>query len=546
MTYQRLPFAIALFALAPSALAQCELDELAPPAVVGAERFGVAIAASDEVAVVGTDAYLTFWRIGSAYVFRRVGDRWSLETELPNPHPHPDDQFGRAVALQGDRLFVGSPSAAQLGSVHVYEHDGGSWAHIETLFGSDAGEREWFGYSLAVDGDTLMVGGLAVDGVDHVMAGAVYVFERSGGAWTEVQKITASDELVFDYFGSAICLEGDRALVAAEMKRGPGAFTDDSGQVYVFEREAGTWVEKAAFRGHDTDYRHMFGRRIALAGDTAFVSSWGHPHDPEPYNGSVYVFERLGPDWVETAHLYDPDPGETDEFGGALALSEDGKTAYVGVPGDHWGIDPGGYASAETGTVRVYREIGATWVETNVLHHAPPEWRDSFGWSLELTGNTLLVGIRDYLHAGTVAAWGLGAPDCSLGADSFLVSLAEGSFVNLSLDAGPAYSGRPFWLLGTTAGTEPGLPLQSFVLPLNYDGPGGYLWQTLVSPNSPPLSNSMGILDANGHSQSVFLAPAGSDPALAGLTLHHAYVVFDTLGDQVLFVSNPVHLFLGE
>ncbi len=392
-----------------------------------------------------------------------------------------------------------------------------------------------------MDGDTLLVGARLADGADKELAGAVYVFELIDNAWVETQKLTASDGLVADDFGSVLCLDGDRALIAAPNKRGPGGFMDDAGQVYVFEREAGVWHETATIRAHDTDQYRYFGHSLAFSGDTALMGTHNHPNG----TGYVYVFERIGSDWVETGHLFPQDPVEGDDFGAALALSEDGQTAYIGMPGDAGG-PLSGYDSFHTGSIRVYRKIGTTWVQTHVLRHSYPETHDSLGVSLAVDGNTLLAGLQGLDQSGAVSAWGVGAPDCSLGADAFLMSLAEGAIVNLSLDAGPEHAGRLFLLLGTTAGAEPGLVVGNIVLPLNYDGPGGYLWQTFVSPNTPPLSNSMGVLDASGRSQTVFLAPAASDPALAGLTLHHAYVVFDGTAGQVVFVSNPVHLGLGE
>lgn len=128
----------------------------------------------------------------------------------------------------------------------------------------------------------------------------------------------------------------------------------------------------------------------------------------------------------------------------------------------------------------------------------------------------------------------------SLLGDEHLVSLASGGVQTLDLDAGAAFGGELYWILGTLSGTAPGLSGGGFVLPLNFDG---YFLFTLTNPNLL-IPASLALLDAQGTAATQLALPAGLDPGLAGATFHHAYAVVDVVGGATLFVSNPVSLHL--
>ena len=137
-----------------------------------------------------------------------------------------------------------------------------------------------------------------------------------------------------------------------------------------------------------------------------------------------------------------------------------------------------------------------------------------------------------------------GAPDeCEpplLGADAIQMSVAQGGTQSFFLEAGAAWAGAPYFLLGTLSGTSPGLQLGALWLPLN---PDTYTNLSLSQPNTPPLANSSGALDAGGSATASFSLGAGSAPGLVGLTAHHAYVVFDpAAGFAIGLASNPAPL----
>ena len=116
------------------------------------------------------------------------------------------------------------------------------------------------------------------------------------------------------------------------------------------------------------------------------------------------------------------------------------------------------------------------------------------------------------------------------------ISLVAGGTQSLEIDATDVHAGKLYLMLGSASGTSPGIAVNGFVLPINFDG---YTAYTLGMPNFPPLSGSLGVLDAEGRASAAVTMPAGSDSSLAGVTLNHAYSVIGAVGN-VEFTSNPV------
>ena len=130
----------------------------------------------------------------------------------------------------------------------------------------------------------------------------------------------------------------------------------------------------------------------------------------------------------------------------------------------------------------------------------------------------------------------------TLAADATTLSLATGGTITFTLDAGPAFAGDTYFLVGSTTGTEPGIPLSGVTLPLVVDG---YLVTTFTRPNTPPLANSLGTLDGSGRATATLTLPAGLPPALAGLQVFHAFLALDPVSQAVLFASSPARLTLA-
>lgn len=262
--------------------------------------------------VNGDDADDTASAAGAAYVFELDEDDWEQVAYLKASNPDAGDQFGRAVAMDGDLAAVGAPledgdatgvggdqnddSLLAAGAVYLFEADAdGDWTQVAYVKASnpDAGDR--FGASVALDGDLLAVAAPGEDsaavGVDGDQTddsldapGAVYVFERAGdGDWSQIAYIKASNPGTLDNFGNALALHGNVLVVGARSENsdavgiggdGSNDAALDAGAVYVFERDAGgDWAQIAYVKAANTDAGDEFGTALGVDGERIAVGA---------------------------------------------------------------------------------------------------------------------------------------------------------------------------------------------------------------------------------------------------------------------------------
>ncbi len=318
----------------------------------GKSRFGAAVALDGDVAVVGADGATS--SLGAAYIFERRQDTWTQVRKL-----RPSGRFitgiasipyfGQSVAVAGDYVLVGAPGESNeifgkpVGAVYVFQRQQGVWGtqEIQKLWASDAKKYAGFGTRLAVTGSYALVGSPDHDrgGSSARNYGAAYVFELARGGWYEVAQLQASDGAPLDYFGSAVALSGQEALVGAHGHDGKGA-------AYLFARQAGTWTEVHRLTAQHRTSGDRFGAAVALAGNVILIGAYAyeprrhpfhHDHhwhapdiDLEEREGIAYVFERQPSGWREVEQLPARLDRDLAHFGYAVALSE--RHALVGAP----------------------------------------------------------------------------------------------------------------------------------------------------------------------------------------------------------------------
>ncbi len=269
----------------------------------------------DSVAITGSTALIGAPRegAGAAYVFERAGTEWSRQAKLTASHPTVGEEFGHSVAISGSTALIGAPGNGA-GAAYVFERTGTEWSRQAKLTASHPTVGEEFGHSVAISGST------AVIGAPDRGAGAAFLFERTGTAWTEHAKLTSSDAASGDAFGWSVAVSGSTAAVGAVGKK---TFT---GAVYVFERTGTAWTQHAKLTASDAAATDEFGWSVAILGSTALV---GAPFEHSKA-GAAYVFARSGDSWSQKAKLTASDAAEDDFFGGSVAIS--GSTAVVGAP----------------------------------------------------------------------------------------------------------------------------------------------------------------------------------------------------------------------
>ncbi|MCG8457954.1 MAG: FG-GAP repeat protein [Holophagales bacterium] len=217
--------------------------------------------------------------------------------KLTASDPARSAQFGSAVAISGSTLLVGAHQDEETvddgddyGAAYVFERDpGGSdnWIEVAKLLPSTPVRRANFGYAVALDGTTALVGAYRENGSVGGAQGAAYIFERNEGGtgnWGEVAKLTPSSIETGDYFGCSVALEGSRALIGACRDDDAGGV---SGSAYIFERDgSGAWNQIVKLIGDDTMTMDQFGTSVALSGNVAVVGSPQHSH-PTSISGAA-------------------------------------------------------------------------------------------------------------------------------------------------------------------------------------------------------------------------------------------------------------------
>jgi FG-GAP repeat len=358
-----------------------------------------------------------------------------------------DDQFGYAVALSvdGNTMAVSSTaedsaakgingsqtdhSAVNAGAVYVFVRNGGAWAQQAYLKASNTKASDRFGSSLAFsdDGNTLAVGAIGeassatgVDGnqgdISMPGAGAVYVFTRTGAAWSQQAYLKASntgEKTDGDQFGYSVTLSGDGNTLATGAIAEDSATTgingdqsdnsaDGSGAVYVFARSGNSWSQQAYVKPWNTTIRGgLFGYSVGLDGNGNTLAVGAY--DEERGKGAAYIFIRNGATWSQQSRLQSLNVENGDSIGCSISISEDGNTVLVGAFDEDSllrGIEPPNEGSNDarsdvsTGAAYVFVRNGTTWTQQAFIKATNTRLNDQFGWALSLSrdGNTLAVG----------------------------------------------------------------------------------------------------------------------------------------------------------
>ena len=207
---------------------------------------------------------------GSAYVYEQQADgTWQQIAKLTADDGASNDQFGYRVATSGGVTMIGAwgddDNGDNSGSAYVFEQQAdGTWQQIAKLTADDGASNDEFSTSVAIDGGVAVIGA-QYDDDNGYDSGSVYVFEQQAdGTWQQIAKLTADDGAEGDWFGSSVALDGDVVVIGAQYDDDNG---DDSGSVYVYEQQAdGTWEQFAKLTADDGASGDGFGVSVALDG----------------------------------------------------------------------------------------------------------------------------------------------------------------------------------------------------------------------------------------------------------------------------------------
>jgi uncharacterized repeat protein (TIGR01451 family) len=419
------------------------------------DQFGYSVAISEDTVVVGAieedsgatgvdgdDADNSASDSGAAYVFVRNGSTWSQQAYLKASNTGAFDGFGWSVAISGDTLVVGAPgedssatgvnqnqnddSALTAGAAYVFVRSGSTWSQQAYLKASNTGAEDHFGYSVAISGDTVVIGTPVEDssatGINQNQnddsaptAGAAYVFVRSGSTWSQQAYLKASNTGAFDGFGSSLAISGDTVVVGAPGEASNatgvnGSQSDNSagnaGAAYVFARTGSSWHQQAYLKASNTAASDLFGHSVSVSGNTVVVGAiWedssatgvngDQDNDSASNSGAAYVFVLSGTAWSQQAYLKASNTAAADVFGTSVAISGDiivvgairEDSNATGVDGDQTNN-----SASASGAAYVFARSGAAWSQHAYLKASNSGENDELGWSVAASGEAVVAG----------------------------------------------------------------------------------------------------------------------------------------------------------
>jgi hypothetical protein len=395
---------------------------------------------------------------GAVYVYTRGGGTWTHQAYVKASNAQTVDQFGATVALSsdGNTLAVGAPledsaavdidgnqannGATQAGAVYVFTRSGTSWTQQAYIKASNTGTGDEFGTAVALsaDGNTLAVGarledsaatGIGGDQGDNLApnSGAVYVFTRSGAAWSQQAYVKASNTQGDDWFGGAVALNSDGNTLAVGARQEDSSATgvngnqgdngaDAAGAVYVFTRNGGAWGQEAYLKASNTGVGDWFGVSTSLSGNGNLLAIGACCEDSNATGingdqgnndasgaGAVYVFARVAGAWSQALYVKASNAGPGDEFGLPVVLSSDGATLVAGAHRENSAVDQpqSDNSTGLAGAVYVFSvDTAGSSVQQRFLKAVNANAGDEFGTAVGVSSNGGIVVVSAALEDG--------------------------------------------------------------------------------------------------------------------------------------------------
>jgi hypothetical protein len=303
---------------------------------------------------------------------------------------------GDVIVIGADGNDGENDLASDSGSVYVYRYNGSSWAEEQKLTASDAAALDGFGHSVSVSGDVIVIGAWCNDD-NGVQSGSAYAYRyfpllAPGYRWAQEQKLTASDAASTDYFGISVSVNGD-IIVIGSYYNDDGGRNSGSAYVYRYQGVFDLWLEEQKLTAGDDAAGDEYGGAVSVSGDVIVIGAW-HDGDNGVKSGSAYVYRYNGVDaWIEEQKLSASNGSADDEFGSSVSVS--GEVIVIGAY--HNGEN--GAESGSAYMYRYNNGVDA-WEEEQKLTASDIAAQDEFGGSVSVSGEVIVVGAECSDSAG--------------------------------------------------------------------------------------------------------------------------------------------------
>ena len=375
-----------LLAMGSTAISAQAIDDLAYANHAADEHFGKALAITSEWLVVGVPNAATAQQKGSGKVavYRNVDASWQLFQELTAVDASIADHFGFSVAVQGNVLVVGAPGAFGAapfsGQVFVYEFNGTAWGQVSVLTAPDASPLANFGHAVAVEGRHIAVGAINGLGPQQGQTGAAYVFQKQAGQWVQQQKLMPESGADNDKFGYALAFS-QQGLLAIGAPGHNGA-APNAGAAYVFELSNNAWQQAAYLLPQDAESHQYMGHAVAMNQTDLVVGAYqanGHAEN----SGALYYYQQVGQAWQQQQTITAPAGQRNDHFGAAVSIAP--NELLVGAPKANV------TNSQDAGAAYYFEKSNGAFVLSSTLQSPNVAAHDFFGSTVAITQGALAI-----------------------------------------------------------------------------------------------------------------------------------------------------------
>ncbi|KOY52684.1 Ig-like domain-containing protein [Polaribacter dokdonensis] len=320
---------------------------------------------------------------GSAYILKyNAGlNTWEEQVKLLANDAASSDYFGNSVAIDGDLAIVGAfyevTNNQRNGAAYVFRKSGNTWNQEAKLLASDGAQYDYFGWDVAIDNNAVVVGAMYTDD-NASSSGSAYVFNYNGSIWSQTQKIQPADPAQNKQFGRAVDISGSKILV--------GAYEDNNyaGAAYVFSKVANTWSQEAKLTASDANaYDYFSYQSIGIDGDYIVVGAFANDDANGVDTGSAYIFNNSNSGWVEQSKITALDAAQSDQF--SISVDISGDLVIVGSRLD----DDNG---SNSGSAYIFERNGSNWTQQAKILPSDGAANDYFGWASAIDGNNVIIG----------------------------------------------------------------------------------------------------------------------------------------------------------
>lgn len=299
------------------------------------DHFGISVAISGNYAIVGAygDDCCGGTNQGSASIYQFNGNSWAFMQKITDPDGNNGDAFGCNVSISGNNALIGAYgddgiTGVDQGSALIFQLVGSSWVFKQKITDADGGAGDYFGTSVSISGNSIIVGAYADDISNVTDAGSASFYQFNGSLWIIKRKVTLS--ILNSHFGYSVSISGNYVVVGIP-KYNLVNVNLHTGICFIYHYNGTDWVLISNISDFDSPYSKAFGYSVAISGNYLIVGDNKYERSFGPTTGAAYVYVRVGLGWQKVQHIKDPAGEHNDNFGYSTAI--DGQRFLIGAYG---------------------------------------------------------------------------------------------------------------------------------------------------------------------------------------------------------------------